>query len=70
MLKILTLVTAALVALTIPLIAQDGGRYCVLTEARIRSYTFAPRLGTPPLSCFPKRKTCWILWSEIPNTGT
>ena len=61
MLKILTLVTAALVALTIPLTLRTAGRYCVLTEAGIKSYTFAPRPGTPPLSCCPPRKTCWIL---------
>ena len=70
MLKILTLVTAALVALTIPLTAQDGGPVLRVDGGQDQIVRFAPRPGTPPLSCFPKRKTCWILWSEIPNTGT
>ena len=70
MLKILTLVTAALVALTIPLtrsgqravLRVDGGQdQIVHIRAKTRHTT---------VIVLPKRKTCWILWSEIPNTGT
>ena len=70
MLKILTLVTAALVALTIPLDAQesdpqreiieaeaDGAVIHVASAGKIRSSESAPRPATPPLSCFPPRKT-------------
>ena len=82
MLKIIALVTAALVALTVPLIAEDSNQDREIIEAeadgavirreagRIKLSESAPRPGTPPLSCFPKRKPCWILSSEIPNTGT
>ena len=83
MLKILTFVTAALVALAVPLIAQESSQQREIIEAgadgavilpgrggKIKLSESAPRPGTPPLSCFPQRKPCWILSSEIPNTGT
>ena len=62
MLKILTLVTVALVALTIPLTAQDSGPVLRVDGGQDQIvHIRAKTRGTPPLSCFPKRKTCWIL---------
>ena len=71
MLKILTLVTAALVALTIPLTAQDGGPVLRVDGGRDQIvHIRAKTRHTTVIVLARKRKTCWILWSEIPNTGT
>ena len=71
MLKILTLVTSALLAFSVSLTAQDSGPVLRVDGGRDQIVQIrAKTRHTTVIVLARQRKTCWILWSEIPNTGT
>ena len=72
MLKILAL-TAALVVSTVPLIAQDSqadGAVIRRVGQEDQIVRIRAKIRHTTVIVLPQRKTCSILLSEIPNTGT